>query len=1223
MKVVPNCSLPRTFALFAWLTLMALAPLSGCSGCKNNPTDPDAVVTDAKLDATTVSEVVCEEMSILPAGVCQVTPGDGRKLLKGNVLAPATLFKGGQVAVDATGVISCVGCNCAQGGETVISCPTGVISPGLINAHDHITFSQNSPYNDTGERYEQRHDWRKGQRGHTKISSAGSASGDAVSWAELRFVFSGATSTVGSGGAAGLLRNLDRANQLEGLAIKPVHYETFPLDDSSGAQRNSDCNYGAMPDTPAKIANDDAYEPHVSEGIDSSARNEFLCLSSDSYDTMTPGVSSNVTVAKTAMIHGIGLTPSEYGTMAQAGTALIWSPRSNITLYGDTAQVTTAARMGVEIALGTDWMPTGSMNILRELHCADSLNQTYYDRYFTDRDLWRMATENAANVTGSNAKIGTLAVGKVADIAIFDGTTNKNYRAIVAGEPKDVALVMRGGKVLFGEAATVSAVPGNTACDAIDVCGVAKQVCLMGEVGKNYTMLKAAVGANAYPDFFCGEPDNEPSCTPSRPASVDGSTIYSGKPTAEDMDGDGVPNATDNCPLVFNPIRPLDKGMQANSDKDGQGDACDVCPVDPNTPSCSAIDPNDADHDGITNSADNCPGIANPTQLDSDGDLKGDACDACPNAANPNAAGCPATIYEIKSGAVAQGSTVRVANALVTGKGNNGFFVQIKQGDVGYVSADNSGLFVFAGTMSPNLALAVVGTRVTLDGTVGSFQGAIQLANLTAVTAVTTVVETAPAAISATLAEVKAGGTRAAKLESVIVAIPASAVTAVDSVQGEFTVTVAPDKLVVDDFLFAATPAPTVGQNFSAITGILALRQMVPKLEPRAASDLSTGPATLLTFAPATSFVTVGGAGVATTPTPLTVTLSSNVTVDTFVAITSGTPAALTVVGGGVTVVTGQNSAQVLVNGLAQNPAVTLTATLAATTLTANVRVLGAAEQPATLTLAPTAATVNTGGTTTLTANIDIPAPAGGLVVNLALNPATAGTIPASVTIAAGQTKASFTYMDASQVASATVTATLGALTATSTITVSTGANHLVINEVDYDQINGDNAEYIEIKNPTGSDISLAGLAIVLVSTNAEYSRFDLTSLGTLAAGKYLVIAAAGTVVGPNATLFTPAGWLAANNVQNGATDGIALVNVTTKTVIDALSYEGAITAATITGFTGTVSLVEGTVLASTVADSNTIVGSLCRIGDGTDTDNANADWKFCATLSVGATNIQ
>ena len=36
------------------------------------------------------------------------------------------------------------------------------MSPGLINTHDHITFTQNSPYNDTGERYEDRHQWRKG-----------------------------------------------------------------------------------------------------------------------------------------------------------------------------------------------------------------------------------------------------------------------------------------------------------------------------------------------------------------------------------------------------------------------------------------------------------------------------------------------------------------------------------------------------------------------------------------------------------------------------------------------------------------------------------------------------------------------------------------------------------------------------------------------------------------------------------------------------------------------------------------------------------------------------------------------------------------------------------------------------------------------------------------------------------------------------------------------------
>jgi CubicO group peptidase (beta-lactamase class C family) len=43
----------------------------------------------------------------------------------------------------------------------------------------------------------------------------------------------------------------------------------------------------------------------------------------------------------------------------------------------------------------------------------------------------------------------------------------------------------------------------------------------------------------------------------------------------------------------------------------------------------------DSDHDGIIAGLDNCPTIANPTQIDADGDTKGDACDNCPDIANP------------------------------------------------------------------------------------------------------------------------------------------------------------------------------------------------------------------------------------------------------------------------------------------------------------------------------------------------------------------------------------------------------------------------------------------------------------------------------------------------------------------------------------------------------------------------------------------------------------
>jgi hypothetical protein len=177
----------------------------------------------------------------------------------------------------------------------------------------------------------------------------------------------------------------------------------------------------------------------------------------------------------------------------------------------------------------------------------------------------------------------------------------------------------------------------------------------------------------------------------------------------------------------------------------------------------------------------------------------------------------------------------------------------------------------------------------------------------------------------------------------------------------------------------------------------------------------------------------------------------------------------------------------------------------------------------------------------------------------------------------------------------------------------------LVINEVDYDNINADNAEYIELLNTTPDPIALSGHKVVLVngSNNTTYTTLDLGPAGSIAPGQYLVIAK------PSFTV--PGGVLKidfngdADKIQNGSPDGIALVGG--GALIDALSYEGAMTAVAIDGV-GMVSLVEGTVLPVDVADSNTVVGSLARLPDGSDTDDAAADWKFTANLTPGAANV-
>ena len=182
--------------------------------------------------------------------------------------------------------------------------------------------------------------------------------------------------------------------------------------------------------------------------------------------------------------------------------------------------------------------------------------------------------------------------------------------------------------------------------------------------------------------------------------------------------------------------------------------------------------------------------------------------------------------------------------------------------------------------------------------------------------------------------------------------------------------------------------------------------------------------------------------------------------------------------------------------------------------------------------------------------------------------------------------------------------------------------SHLVINEVDYDQAASDTTEFVEIYNGTGAPVNLTGYSLALVNgaTNTSYLTLSLAPAGTLPAGGYLVVASAAVVVPATAQKINFA--LATNNIQNGAPDGAALINTTSGTLVDALSYEGGMTSVMITGVTGMVSLVEGTVLPTATADGDVVVGSLSRLPNGKDLNNAATDWAFTTTATPGLPNL-
>jgi hypothetical protein len=182
------------------------------------------------------------------------------------------------------------------------------------------------------------------------------------------------------------------------------------------------------------------------------------------------------------------------------------------------------------------------------------------------------------------------------------------------------------------------------------------------------------------------------------------------------MDGDGIDNGADNCPTVFNPIRPIDNAVQPDADNDGMGDPCDANPLLA-----------DMDSDSVDNAADNCPFDSNTNQADGDSDNKGDVCDFCPTLPNPTSV-CgdqppmDDTITNIQMGTTGVGTRVTIRNVVVTSVFSNGITVQDPTAGATY-----SGIYVFTG----GAPTATIGQRVDVLGDVSEYFDNTELENVT------------------------------------------------------------------------------------------------------------------------------------------------------------------------------------------------------------------------------------------------------------------------------------------------------------------------------------------------------------------------------------------------------------------------------------------------------------------------------------------------------------
>jgi cytosine/adenosine deaminase-related metal-dependent hydrolase len=411
--------------------------------------------------------------------------------------------------------------------------PQDLLFPGLINLHDHPSFDFLEPWLPPSsdaipaqgkagtDPYANRYQW--GAAGSPTASPEeqrliGNPAGilndslglglspEVDKYAEVGALLGGETADVGVSGA--LVHSVDHG--AFGGRVAPSYSGPIAALDGTAL---SDLR-GAM--VSGQV---DAWMLHLAEGVRDGDRRPGDTFSSraELQTLKAKGLLTDMTV----IVHGTGLERADFGAMRAAptiradgvgdgcGAKLVWSPLSNLLLYGKTANVYDALAEGVLVSLGTDWTPSGSRTLLHELKIADVAArdprvlgvsrsevpalavdrkppvQRLLAEAALDRTLVDMVTRNPALTLRWYDRVGSIEAGKAADLMLVRwpakpppaGVPPTVYRALINARERDVELVLVGGTPLAGDVPLLTALkPGDNEVVSSSAGGFSKAV---------------------------------------------------------------------------------------------------------------------------------------------------------------------------------------------------------------------------------------------------------------------------------------------------------------------------------------------------------------------------------------------------------------------------------------------------------------------------------------------------------------------------------------------------------------------------------------------------------------------------------------------------------------------------------------------------------------------------------------------------------------------------
>jgi cytosine/adenosine deaminase-related metal-dependent hydrolase len=317
--------------------------------------------------------------------------------------------------------------------------------PGMIELHNHLAYNA-VPLWRVPKLYEHNGSWRgteEAKRGVSKPAEVLARTPGVVEalvrYAECRCLLGGVTTSQGitlstrqgiQGFFKGLVRNVEQS-LVPGLPSA----ETRIADPETGKAQ------AYLDDLQAMTCR----LQHLSEGVGETPRGWFLRL-------RLPNGAWAITDAFCG-IHATALTRGDFDAIRERGGSVVWSPLSNLLLYGATTDLQALKDAQVLLGLGSDWSPSGSKNLLGELKVAWVVSQEAGrgNAVFSPAELVAMATINPARICKWDGLLGSLEENKLADIVGINGLSGDPYLQVLEARESSITLVVIDGVPRAGQ----------------------------------------------------------------------------------------------------------------------------------------------------------------------------------------------------------------------------------------------------------------------------------------------------------------------------------------------------------------------------------------------------------------------------------------------------------------------------------------------------------------------------------------------------------------------------------------------------------------------------------------------------------------------------------------------------------------------------------------------------------------------------------------------------